>query len=75
LIGAEDRILIQILIFLFKGRSGQGFVGETSVAEPALVEQQLFAGARAEDFWASSGSEYVNSYKKLQKALFFHTKI
>jgi hypothetical protein len=60
LIGAEDGILIQNLIFLFKGRSGQGFVGEASVAEPAPVEQQLFAGAGAEDFWASSVSEYVN---------------
>jgi hypothetical protein len=45
----------------------------TSVAEPEPVEQPLFArpGAGARVFWPGSGSEYVNSYKMLQKDLNF----
>jgi hypothetical protein len=37
------------------------------------VERQLFAGAGAgtKVFWAGSGSGFVNSYERLQKALHF----
>jgi hypothetical protein len=38
-----------------------------SVAEPELVEQQLFAGGGAKVFWTGSGDMYVNSYKKCYK--------
>jgi hypothetical protein len=38
-----------------------------SFAEPEPVEQQLFAGAGAKDFWPGSGAGYMNSYKMLQK--------
>jgi hypothetical protein len=40
-----------------------------SVAEP--VEQQHFAGAGADVLWLGFSSEYINSYKMLQKALNF----
>jgi hypothetical protein len=58
-------IFVRIRLRLFKMSS--------SVAEP--LEQQLFAGIRAEVFWAGSGSGYVNSYKMLQNPVVFHTKI
>jgi hypothetical protein len=43
--------------------------GGFNVAEP--VERQIFAGAGAWVFRPGFGSEYVNSYKMLQKALNF----
>jgi hypothetical protein len=50
-----------------------------SVAEPELepVERPLFggAGSGAKAFRPGSGSGYVNSYKMLQKALNFSSKI
>jgi hypothetical protein len=42
-----------------------------SVAESEPVEQQLSVGAGAKVFWPGPGSEYVNSYNMLQKALHF----
>jgi hypothetical protein len=49
------------------------FMLSTSVAEPEPVERPLFGGAGAQAFRPGSG--YVNSYKMLQKALNFSSKI
>jgi hypothetical protein len=58
----------EVKFFLF---SSCQTVPLTSIAEPELVERQLFARAGAEVVLAGSGSGYVNSYKMFQKALKF----